>query len=95
MGVVAGFAPFSVGSETDGSVVQPATRAALYGLKASHGSTEVAGVLLGALSFDCLGGFAKTPADLASLMSVLVGGDQCRFCRDLTLEVATACLRAK
>ncbi|KAL8817135.1 MAG: hypothetical protein Q9223_003980 [Gallowayella weberi] len=65
VGVAAGFAPVSIGAETDGSMVQPATRAALYGLKASHGSTALGGVLPGALSFDCLGGFAKTPADLA------------------------------
>ncbi|KAL6719943.1 hypothetical protein ACLMJK_001864 [Lecanora helva] len=72
VGVAAGFAPVSVGAETDGSVVQPASRAALYGLKASHGATKLAGVLPGAHSFDCLGGFAKTSADLASLMTVLL-----------------------
>ena len=62
----------------NGCVVQPASRAALYGLKASHGSTELAGVLPGALSFDCLGRFAKMPVDLANLMRALMGG------RDLT-----------
>ncbi|KAL8806970.1 MAG: hypothetical protein Q9182_000951 [Xanthomendoza sp. 2 TL-2023] len=65
VGVAAGFAPVSIGAETNGSVVQPATSVALYGLKASHGSTAPGGVLPGVLSFDCLGGFAKTPADLA------------------------------
>ncbi|KAL8811974.1 MAG: hypothetical protein Q9200_001372 [Gallowayella weberi] len=74
VGVAAGFAPVSIGAETDGSMVQPATRAALYGLKASHGSTALGGVLPGALSFDCLGGFAKTPADLAEVISSLMGG---------------------
>ncbi|KAL8903550.1 MAG: hypothetical protein Q9207_003855 [Kuettlingeria erythrocarpa] len=73
VGVAAGFAPVSIGAETDGSVVQPATRAALYGLKASHGSTEPGGVLPGALSFDSLGGFAKTRADLVEVMSSLMG----------------------
>lgn len=51
--------------------MQPASRAALYGLKASHGSIDTAGVLPGGSSFDCLGGFAKTPTDLANMMSIL------------------------
>lgn len=42
--IAAGFAPVSLGAETDGSVVQPATRVALYGLKATYGSTDVTGV---------------------------------------------------
>ena len=72
VGVAAGFAPLSIEAETDGSIVQPTTKAALYDLKASHELTELAGVLPGALSFDCLDGFAKTPANLAGLMNVLV-----------------------
>lgn len=56
-------------------MVQPATRAALYGLKASHGATDTSGVQPGAISFDCLGGFAKTPTDLADLMSVIMNKD--------------------
>ncbi len=74
VGVAAGFAPVSIGTETLGSIVQPASRAALYGLKASLGWTNTAGVLPGGSSFDCLGGLAKTPLDLANLMSVLMGG---------------------
>ena len=72
VGVAAGFASLSIEAETDGSVVQPITKAALYGLKISHGLTELASVLPGALLFDCLGGFAKTPPDLASLMNFFV-----------------------
>lgn len=70
--VAAGFAPLALGAETDGSVVQPANRAAVYGLKASHGSTKMSGIMPGASSLDCLGGFAKTPHDLADLMAVIM-----------------------
>jgi amidase len=56
-------------------VAQPASRAAVYGLKASYGATDVSGVQPGAASFDCLGGFAKTPADLADLMGILMKKD--------------------
>ena len=72
VGVAASFAPLSIEAETDGSVVQPTTKAALYDLQASHELTELAGVLPGALSFDCLDDFVKTPANLTSLMNVLV-----------------------
>lgn len=56
-------------------MVQPATRAALYALKASHGATDISGVQPSAVSFDCLGGFAKTPQDLADLMGVIMKKD--------------------
>ncbi|KAK2787720.1 hypothetical protein FQN53_004743 [Emmonsiellopsis sp. PD_33] len=51
-GIAAGFAPFSIGSETDGSLVYPASRAALYGLKLSHAKTPadiavVSSIILG------------------------------------------------
>lgn len=55
-------------------MVQPATRAALYGLRATYASIDVAGVQPGAASFDCLGGFAKTLEDFAYVMSILMKG---------------------
>lgn len=33
MGVSAGFAPIAVGTETDGSIISPAEKAALFGIK--------------------------------------------------------------
>ena len=73
MGVAAGFAPLSIGTETDGSLVQPATRAALYGMKATPGSVNTAGIQPISPAFDSVGGLAKTPEDLANIMGILLG----------------------
>lgn len=73
-GVAAGFAPVSLGTETDGSIVQPASRAALYGLKPTFGSTSSRGIMPVAPSFDTVGGMAKTVKDLADITGMLSGG---------------------
>ena len=69
--MAAGFAPVSIGTETDGSLVQPATRAALYGMKATPGSVNTAGIQPISPAFDSVGGLAKTPEDLANIMGIL------------------------
>lgn len=71
--VAAGFAPLAIGTETFGSVVYPASRAAVYGLKGTCGVTSSDGIGKYAVDFDCLGGFAKTAADLGNLMHVVLG----------------------
>ena len=71
--MAAGFAPVSIGTETDGSLVQPATRAALYGMKATPGSVNTAGIQPISPAFDSVGGLAKTPEDLANIMGILLG----------------------
>ncbi|KAI4184066.1 MAG: hypothetical protein L6R41_004993 [Letrouitia leprolyta] len=43
-GEAAGFAPVSIGTESDGSVVQPATRALLYGMKATLHTVNTFGI---------------------------------------------------
>ncbi|KAH8704214.1 amidase signature domain-containing protein [Talaromyces proteolyticus] len=70
-GVASGFSPISIGTETDGSLVQPATRAALYGMKGTLGSVDTFGVQPISPVLDCIGGMAKSPKDLASLFNVL------------------------
>lgn len=45
VGVSAGFASLYFGTETDGSIVLPANRAALYGIKATVGSVSAVGVI--------------------------------------------------
>lgn len=74
IGVAAGFAPISVGSECDGSIVQPACRAALYGMKATPGTIPGDGAFPTSRAFDSHGGMAKTPDDLADIMGVLMKG---------------------
>lgn len=73
-GVAAGFAPLALSTETDGSIVQPASRAALYGLKATVGLLPTEGTAPWSSLTDSIGGMAKSPQDLAALVSVLVGG---------------------
>lgn len=74
IGVAAGFAPISVGSECDGSIVQPACRAALYGMKATPGTIPGDGAFPTSRAFDSHGGMAKTPDDLADIMGLLMKG---------------------
>ncbi len=75
--MAAGFAPVSIGTETDGSLVQPATRAALYGMKATPGSVKTAGIQPISPAFDSVGGLAKTPEDLANIMRILLERTDC------------------
>lgn len=72
VGVSAGFAPLSIGSETSGSLCMPANRAGLYSLKASRG-ISMDGMFTLSRHFDGLGGMARSPDDLAMLMNVLNG----------------------
>ncbi|RAK95966.1 amidase [Aspergillus ibericus CBS 121593] len=73
VGVSAGFAPLSIGTETSGSVCMPANRAGLYSLTATRGTIPMEGVFSLSRDFDRLGGMAKCPDDLALLMQVLNG----------------------
>lgn len=73
VGVSAGFAPLSIGTETAGSICMPANRAGLYSMAATRGTIPVEGVFRLSRDFDRLGGMAKCPEDLALLMQVLNG----------------------
>jgi amidase len=72
--VAAGFAPLSVATETDGSISQPANRAALYGLKLTVGSVPTDGTAPWSALTDSVGGMAKTAQDLAYLVESLATG---------------------
>ncbi|KAF2110417.1 amidase signature domain-containing protein [Lophiotrema nucula] len=71
VGVSAGYSPLSLGTETDGSLVQPAGRAALFALKPTVGSTDLTGVWTLSLSFDSAGAMAKSIVDLAFTTELL------------------------
>lgn len=70
--VAAGFAPLAVGSDTVGSLITPANRAALYALKPTVGEVPMDGVFALSRSFDAVGGMAKSAADLTFLMDALM-----------------------
>lgn len=71
VGVSAGYSPLSLGTETDGSLVQPAGRAALYALKPTVGSTNTSGVWTLSTRFDSVGAMAKSVSDLALVTEML------------------------
>jgi amidase len=72
-GVAAGFSPVGIGSETDGSIVQAATRAGLYALKPPVGTVPGDGAMPVCSAFDSHGALARTPADLSLLTRILMG----------------------
>lgn len=59
----------------DGSIVQPATRAALYSIKATVGKIDRTGIEGGAPAFDSVGVMAKCAEDVANLLGVLAEED--------------------
>ncbi|GAQ35529.1 amidase [Aspergillus tubingensis] len=73
VGVSAGFAPLSLGTETSGSVCMPANRAGLYSITATRGSVPMDGIFRLSKDFDKLGTMAKCPEDLGLLMPLLNG----------------------
>ncbi|KAF5968000.1 hypothetical protein FBULB1_10953 [Fusarium bulbicola] len=74
--VSAGYAPLSIGTETDGSLVSPASRAALYTIKPSIGRVSQSGIIPISHTMDSAGPMAKTPCDLAALLDVISGTDE-------------------
>ncbi|KAF2968412.1 hypothetical protein GQX73_g5175 [Xylaria multiplex] len=74
-GVAAGFAPLALATETDGSIVQPANRAALYGLKTTVGLLPTEGTAPWSSLTDSIGGMAKSPEDLRVLIQTLSNAD--------------------
>ncbi|KAJ8132506.1 hypothetical protein O1611_g1116 [Lasiodiplodia mahajangana] len=78
VGVSAGFAPVAIGAETSGSLVEPATRAALYTLKPTIHLISQQGLVPVAHTFDSAGPMTKSSYDLAVIMDVLapLNGEQ-------------------
>ncbi|KAI1869717.1 uncharacterized protein JN550_005698 [Neoarthrinium moseri] len=69
--VSAGYSPVSIGTETDGSLICPAGRAALYTIKPSIGLVPQDGIVPASLLFDTAGPMTKSVYDLAILLDAI------------------------
>ena len=66
---------FATGSDTGGSIRQPAAFNGVYGMKPTYGCVSRYGVVAMASSTDCIGFFTKTPDDMNLLMEIASGQD--------------------
>lgn len=73
--VAANLVTVSIGTETDGSIVCPASANSVVGIKPTVGLVSRAGIIPGSPSFDTAGPLARTVADAATLLGVLTGVD--------------------
>ncbi|KAI0472353.1 amidase signature domain-containing protein [Xylaria cf. heliscus] len=71
LAVAAGYAPISIGGESDGSITTPASRAALYALKCSPQTISEEGIFLTNPSFETIGGMAKSVGDLVDITRII------------------------
>ncbi|MCC3530937.1 MAG: AtzE family amidohydrolase [Microcoleus sp. PH2017_22_RUC_O_B] len=73
--VAAGLVPFTLGSDTNGSIRVPAALCGVFGFKPTYGRLSRAGAFLFSSSLDCVGPFGRSLRDMALLYDILQGQD--------------------
>jgi aspartyl-tRNA(Asn)/glutamyl-tRNA(Gln) amidotransferase subunit A len=73
--VAAGLAPWAIGTDTGGSIRQPAGLSGIVGLKPTYGACSRYGMIAFASSLDQAGPLTRDVTDAALLFSVMVGRD--------------------
>ncbi len=73
--VAADLCDFSLGSDTGGSIRNPASHCGVTGLKPSYGKVSRYGLIDMCMSFDCIGPLARTVEDCKLVLSVIEGQD--------------------
>ncbi len=73
--VALGLAPFALGTDTGGSIRQPASFCGVVGLKPTYGLVSRSGVIAMGSSLDCIGPIARSVSDAALVLDVMSGRD--------------------
>ena len=75
--VAGGPAPWALGTDTGGSVKQPASLCGVVGLRPTYGTVSRYGIVVLASSLDQVGPLTKTVRDNARLYALIAGKDPC------------------
>jgi aspartyl-tRNA(Asn)/glutamyl-tRNA(Gln) amidotransferase subunit A len=91
--VAAGLAPWAIGTDTGGSIRQPASLCGIVGLKPTYGAVSRYGMIAFASSLDQCGPLTRDVTDAALLFRHMVGHDKCdstslEFPEEVTLPSA-------